>query len=134
MNPVTNIALTSQVSNDITRGTRSDLPSRRLSLKRPTKTAIKSSKVVDCRIASLKALALTLLREIDSLDKSDGDSSDGLNLQAEVRHFETELIRNALITTGGRQRRAARVLGMKVATLNAKIKRYEIDINCANRQ
>ena len=45
-----------------------------------------------------------------------------------LRRFETELIRSALIQTGGRQRQAARLLGTKVTTLNTKIKRYKIDI------
>jgi transcriptional regulator with GAF, ATPase, and Fis domain len=49
-------------------------------------------------------------------------------LQAEVRRFEAELIRSALIETGGRQRQAARLLGTKVTTLNTKIKRYKIEI------
>ena len=39
-----------------------------------------------------------------------------------------ELIRSALIHTGGRQRPAARLLRTKVTTLNTKIKRYKIDI------
>jgi len=49
-----------------------------------------------------------------------------LDLQAEVHRFEAELIRSALARTQGRQRRAARLLGMKVTTLNAKIRRYKI--------
>jgi DNA-binding NtrC family response regulator len=49
-----------------------------------------------------------------------------LDLQAEVHRFEAELIRSALVSTQGRQRRAARLLGMKVTTLNTKIKRYKI--------
>jgi len=44
----------------------------------------------------------------------------------EVRRFETDLIRWALLHTGGHQRRAARMLNLKVTTLNAKIKRYGI--------
>jgi DNA-binding NtrC family response regulator len=50
-----------------------------------------------------------------------------INLSEEVRRFETDLIRGALMQTGGRQRRAARLLGMKVPTLHAKIKRYQIN-------
>jgi DNA-binding NtrC family response regulator len=44
-----------------------------------------------------------------------------------VHRFETELIRGALMQTGGRQRRAARLLGVKVPTLHAKMKRYNIN-------
>jgi DNA-binding NtrC family response regulator len=101
---------------------------RRVAPKRAAKMAVRRSKAVDCRISSLKVLALTLLREIESLEMADADDSSHLDLQAEVRRFEAELIHNALIMTGGRQRRAARLLGMKVTTLNAKIGRYRINI------
>ena len=86
--------------------------------------------VVDAsRISYLKILALSLLREIASAeDMGKGRHNDTLDLQAEVRRFETELIRSALIQTGGRQRQAARLLGTKVTTLNTKIKRYKIEI------
>lgn len=83
--------------------------------------------IADARIASLKVLVLTLLAELESLENQ--IESDGtLNLQEEVHRFEAALIRVALIKTGGRQRRAARLLGSKVTTLNTKIKRYGIDI------
>jgi len=78
------------------------------------------------RISYLKILALSLLREIASAE--DGEGTDTIDLQAEVRRFEAELIRSALIETGGRQRQAARLLGTKVTTLNTKIKRYKIEI------
>ena len=81
------------------------------------------------RISYLKILALSLLREIASAEHmSEGHGNDTIDLQAEVRRFETELIRSALIQTGGRQRQAARLLGTKVTTLNTKIKRYKIEI------
>ena len=92
--------------------------------------AIRSVKVsanVDARISSLKILAQSIVREIQSLETEDAESTpDVLDLQAEVRRFEAELIRSALARTEGRQRRAARLLGMKVTTLNAKIRRYKI--------
>jgi transcriptional regulator with GAF, ATPase, and Fis domain len=81
------------------------------------------------RMTYLKILASSLLREISSAENSDaGQGNDTIDLQAEVRRFETELIRSALIQTGGRQRQAARLLGTKVTTLNTKIKRYKIEI------
>jgi DNA-binding NtrC family response regulator len=83
--------------------------------------------VADFRIDSLSILAQALLHEIEGLKGQSGTSrSTQLNLQAEVRRFEAEIIKSALIKTGGRQRRAARLLGMKVTTLNTKIKRYKI--------
>ncbi|HEX6730415.1 MAG TPA: helix-turn-helix domain-containing protein, partial [Pyrinomonadaceae bacterium] len=74
-------------------------------------------------------LVLTLLNQIESLENQiDSDEFSPLNLQEEVHRFEAELIRVALIKTGGRQRRAARLLGTKATTLNTKIKRYGIDV------
>jgi transcriptional regulator with GAF, ATPase, and Fis domain len=81
----------------------------------------------DTRLSYLKVLALTLLREIASAENME-EPNDTIDLQAEVRRFETELIRSALIHTGGRQRQAARLLGTKVTTLNTKIKRYKIEV------
>ena len=82
---------------------------------------------VDARISSLKILAQSIVREIQNLETEDvEDTSESLDLQAEVHRFEAELIRSALARTEGRQRRAARLLGMKVTTLNTKIRRYKI--------
>ena len=82
----------------------------------------------EIRIASLKVLALSLLGQIESLEV-DSDAGGGeLNLQNEVHQFEAALIRSALVKTGGRQRRAARLLGVKVTTLNTKIKRHQINL------
>jgi transcriptional regulator with GAF, ATPase, and Fis domain len=43
-----------------------------------------------------------------------------------VKKFEADLIRAALVRTGGNQARAARLLGVKHTTLNAKIKRHQL--------
>ncbi len=92
----------------------------------PARTG-KTLATVDARISSLKILAQSIVREIQSLETEDPESTpDVLDLQAEVHRFEAELIRSALVRTEGRQRRAARLLGMKVTTLNAKIRRYKI--------
>ena len=88
----------------------------------------KKRRILEARINSLKVLALTLLREVEYLEEHDGSNAlDALNLQSAVHRFEAEMIRSALIRTGGRQRRAARLLGMKPTTLNTKIKRYKIE-------
>ena len=84
--------------------------------------------IADARIASLKVLVLTLLTEIESLENQSDSFDSPLNLQEEVHRFEAALIRVALNKTGGRQRRAARLLGTKVTTLNTKIRRYGIKI------
>ena len=91
-------------------------------------THLSAPTVADARITSLKVLVMTLLSEIESLQDQVGiDEISPLNLQEEVHRFEAALIRVALLKTGGRQRKAARLLGTKVTTLNAKIKRYGID-------
>lgn len=91
--------------------------------------AIDRSEFLDRRINCLKILALSLLREIASVEKiGEGDGNDSIDLHAEVRRFEEELIRSALIQTGGRQRPAARLLRTKITTLNTKIKRYKIKV------
>lgn len=88
------------------------------------------SNSLDTRIISLKILAFALMGRIESLEEDVAPGGvDDLNLQNEVHRFEAELIRNALIETGGRQRRAAKLLGVKVTTLNTKIKRYAIHVN-----
>jgi DNA-binding NtrC family response regulator len=87
------------------------------------------SSEVEIKFASLRVLALSLLDQIEALE---GHSDDGeiprLNLQQQVHEFEAALIRNALARTSGRQRQAARLLGVKASTLNAKIKRHRIDL------
>lgn len=84
----------------------------------------------EARIASLKVLALTLLQQVELLEKQIAvDNVTELNLQKEVHGFEAAIIRSALAKTGGRQRRAARLLGVKVTTLNTKIKRHNIKLS-----
>ena len=78
-------------------------------------------------ISALKELSLALSHEIAALENRAVLLNGPIKLADEVRKFETGLICNALIRTGGRQRQAARLLGMKITTLNAKIKRYNID-------
>jgi DNA-binding NtrC family response regulator len=79
-------------------------------------------------VEALGVLTLALLREVDVLGQNSPTASDrGINLSDEVRRFEAQLIRSALIRTNGRMRAAARLLGMKVTTLHAKIKRHNID-------
>jgi transcriptional regulator with GAF, ATPase, and Fis domain len=98
----------------------------------PATGNVKRSRAVDCRLSSLKVLAVTLLNEIEALENCTTDEVPELNLQTEVRRFEAELIRNALARTGGKQRRAAHLLGMKVTTLNTKIRRYKIENHAAS--
>lgn len=82
------------------------------------------------QVEVLKDLALALLREVETLRRADPpDVKRGINFYDEIRRFEVDLIRRALARTGGHQTRAARLLGIKLTTLNHKIKRYHIDLD-----
>src|SRR5204862_4314237 len=83
--------------------------------------------VMNNKIVALRVLANSILSEVASLEqdryvmvKNDIDLSD------EVQRFETNIIKCALVRTGGRQRQAARLLHIKPTTLHAKMKRYGI--------
>ena len=81
------------------------------------------------RIEALREVTLTLLTELESLGSMTAPTSTSersLNLEDQVKRFEIELIRAALIKTRGNQALAARLLGVKHTTLNSKIKRYQI--------
>jgi len=77
---------------------------------------------------NLREAALTVLKEVEFLASQQPEPERKLGLQEEVQRYETELIRSALQRTRGNQRRAAKLLGVKVTTLNCKIKRYGINV------
>src|SRR2546423_15215592 len=82
---------------------------------------------VDARLNTLRETVLQLLNEVESLAISRPvDIKRGACFSDEVRQFEVSLIRTALGRPSGSQTRAARLLGLKPTTLNAKIKRYGI--------
>ena len=86
-----------------------------------------SESSVDVRLNTLRETVLQLLDEVESLAISRPvDIKRGARFSDEVRQFEVSLIRTALGRTSGSQTRAARLLGLKPTTLNAKIKRYGI--------
>jgi DNA-binding NtrC family response regulator len=80
---------------------------------------------------NLREAALTVLKELESLTNSRSQPDRKLGLQEEVQRYEIELIQNALHKTRGNQRQAAKLLGVKVTTLNCKIKRYGIDVTAS---
>ena len=94
--------------------------------KGPQTSVLLREATLDNRLSSLRKVALTLLDAVDSLRRAQPVSRDHIRLQDEVQRFEADLIRAALEKTGGNQARAARLLGVKHTTLNAKIKRYRI--------
>ena len=82
---------------------------------------------MDDRINTLRETVLQLLQEVESLTVAAPTGlKSGARLDEEVRQFEMNLIRTALGRTAGSQTRAAKLLGLKLTTLNAKIKRYQI--------
>ncbi len=79
------------------------------------------------KIKALKEITLGLVEEIENLEISQPISvRRGINLRKEVQDFEARIIKSALKQTGGHQTRAARLLGIRITTLNAKIKRLGI--------
>jgi transcriptional regulator with GAF, ATPase, and Fis domain len=82
---------------------------------------------VDARLNTLRETVLQLLDEVECLAISRPvDIKRGARFSDEVKQFEVSLIRTALGRTSGSQTRAAKLLGLKPTTLNAKIKRYGI--------
>lgn len=91
------------------------------------------------RVRGLKDLVYALMKEIQGLEHDELvtklttpqevhslDIEQGIKFDDVVRQFETNIIKQALIITGGNQARAARLLGIKANTLNYKIKLYNI--------
>jgi transcriptional regulator with GAF, ATPase, and Fis domain len=79
------------------------------------------------RLELLRELTLSLLTELEALGRSAMPAPDArLRLDDEVKRFEISLIRAALDKAHNNQARAARLLGVKHTTLNAKIKRYQL--------
>ncbi len=97
---------------------------------------IQNLPLVRNRMEALKMLSLTLLREIETLKENINPESNAIEtvrvgeitLEREVQKYEVELIRCALLRTGRRQRRAAKLLNVKISTLNAKIRRHGIAV------
>jgi transcriptional regulator with GAF, ATPase, and Fis domain len=87
-------------------------------------------------VLRVRALLHDLIAEVNSLDKEFSRIRKAqpleeccgitIDLNMEVQRFETALIRGALSWTKGNQTDAARLLSLKVTTLNLKIKRYNI--------
>ena len=79
-------------------------------------------------ITNLKELVLRLLCEVQCITEVNKLTiGDGLDFYDEVSRFEIDLIKRALIQTGGHQVQAAKLLNLKVTTLNSKIKHYQIN-------
>ena len=78
---------------------------------------------------SLKELVLQLLCELQGIDEVHTLTiGSGFDFYDEVSRFEIDLIKRALLQTGGHQVRAAKLLNLRVTTLNSKIKHYNISL------
>lgn len=81
------------------------------------------------KIRLLRLMVMRLQEELESLNEVPAlDVELGLNFYEEVRNFEIELIKRALLLKGGHQGKAAQLLHMNPTTLNAKIKYYNIKL------
>ena len=81
--------------------------------------------VMNNKLEALKVLANSILAEVASLaQNTETPEQVNVDLAGEVQRYEADLIRSALIRTGGRQRRAAALLTIKPTTLHEKMKRY----------
>ncbi len=86
------------------------------------------------RIGIVQELVTRLSSELDHINVDrDVNFGDGFSLDERMREFESEIIRHALYLTNGKQIDAARILGIKNTTLNAKIKRLRLDPSAAKR-
>ncbi len=89
-------------------------------------------------VETLESLSLLILREIESLKsirsltRENEESPKPVVLYDEIQRFEISLIKRALVKSKGKQNAAARMLGIKMTTLHAKIKRYNIDVSDFN--
>jgi PAS domain S-box-containing protein len=86
------------------------------------------------RLDVLKEISVALSAAVELLAESrrvpatpEFDMSRGIDFYDEVSRFETNIIRRALEQTGGNQKRAADLLGIKKTTINAMIRRYGIN-------
>jgi len=86
------------------------------------------------QLEALKSLSLLLVREINFLAEmqttleKEIESGKSIYLLEETQRFEANMIRCALIRSMGKQTAAAKLLGLKLTTLNMKIRRYKIDL------
>ena len=80
----------------------------------------------------LKNVALALISEgaTQACEPASGaerpDAPAQMSFYEEVRRFEIGLITRALQRAHGKQKEAARLLGLKATTLNAKMKQYQM--------
>lgn len=91
-----------------------------------------TSMLPQAKIRLLEQLVAELQQTLESLsDVRIPDIAQGLDFYDEVKRFEIELIKRALIFVEGHQRKAAQLLNLNATTLNAKVKSYQIQLGQA---
>jgi DNA-binding NtrC family response regulator len=84
---------------------------------------------LNAHLENLREIVFTMMTELECLGRlapTESTESTPVDLKDAVQRFEIELISAALEKTRGNQSKAARLLGVKHTTLNAKLKRYQI--------
>jgi DNA-binding NtrC family response regulator len=81
------------------------------------------------KVRSLKLMVMKLQAELDKLGEVTlPDIASGIDFYDEVAHFESGLIKRAMILMRGNQLKAAKLLNLNATTLNAKVKYYRIKL------
>jgi DNA-binding NtrC family response regulator len=83
------------------------------------------------RIDSLKTIAMVFLREVEALKhtlarKQSRKNGEPIDLDKEIAAIEAGMIKWALMSTGGNQAAAAKLLSLNATTLHSKMKRHGI--------
>src|SRR5438046_1448005 len=82
---------------------------------------------LNCQLQFLRESLLKALEAIESIRAAYIPQSDQKQqLDEAVQRFEASLLRAALVRTRGNKNRAAMLLGVKVTTFHAKLKRHKI--------
>lgn len=81
---------------------------------------------LNAHLENLREMVCTMMTELECLGRLAPNESAPVDLKDAVQKFEIDLISAALEKTRGNQSQAARLLGVKHTTLNAKLKRYQI--------
>ena len=104
--------------------------SERLDIDNSVANGNRNGAAAHSNVTALKELTLRLLREVQAITEVRTLSLEGgVDFYGEVSRFEVDLIKRALLQTAGHQGRAARLLNLKVTTLNSKIKHYQISLS-----
>ena len=91
--------------------------------------AIESAKREVLKTEVLKTVAYALLRQVYGVtEQRKPDVQRGINFYDEVRRFEVDLIKQALLYANGKQRAAADLLSLNPTTLHSKMKVYRIEL------